>query len=139
MTSDTMFALHSMTKPITSLAATMLIELGRLSLTDPVSKYIPTVAAAQVGVDSKTENGTSVLKLKRPNRPNRPTIEDLLRHTSGITLRLHRRRSDREGRMPIFFRATDNKEFAVRVARQPLAPRNGFAVVAGLRGFGSLA
>jgi CubicO group peptidase (beta-lactamase class C family) len=119
MTSDTMFALHSMTKPITSLAATMLIELGRLSLTDPVSKYIPTFAAAQVGVDSKTENGTSVLKLERPNRP--VTIEDLLRHTSGITLRLHRRRSDREGRMPIFFRAPDNKEFVVRVARLPLA------------------
>ena len=41
MTSDTIFALHSMTKPITSVAAMMLIDAGKLSLADPVSKFIP--------------------------------------------------------------------------------------------------
>src|SRR5258708_36879445 len=41
MTPDTIFALHSMTKPITSLAAMMLIDAGKLSLSDPVSKFVP--------------------------------------------------------------------------------------------------
>jgi CubicO group peptidase (beta-lactamase class C family) len=49
MTSDTMFALHSMMKPITSLAAMMLIDQGRLALTDPVSKYVPAFASVKVG------------------------------------------------------------------------------------------
>src|SRR4249920_3722895 len=52
MTPDTMFALHSMTKPITSLAAMMLIDAGKLAIVDPVSKYIPSFADVKVGVDS---------------------------------------------------------------------------------------
>src|SRR5216683_6606092 len=83
MTPDTIFALHSMTKPITNLAAMMLIDRGRLALADPVSKYIPAFAAVKVGVDSETDNGDPVLKLEQPNRP--VTIEDLMRHTSGIS------------------------------------------------------
>ena len=83
MTPDTIFALHSMTKPITSLAAMMLIEEGRLALADPVSKYIPAFAKVEVGVESKTENGSEILKLEPTDRP--VNIEDLLRHTSGIT------------------------------------------------------
>src|SRR5207248_11560755 len=62
MTPDTIFALHSMTKPITNLAAMMLIDEGKLALTDPVSKYIPSFARVQVGVDIKTANGGDVLK-----------------------------------------------------------------------------
>ena len=50
MTSDTIFALHSMTKPITSVAAMMLIDAGKLSLSDPVSKFIPAFAKVMVGV-----------------------------------------------------------------------------------------
>src|SRR4029079_5682966 len=83
MTSDTIFALHSMTKPITSVAAMMLIDAGKLSLADPVSKFIPGFADIKVGVSSVTADGTAVLKLVPPDRP--VTIMDLLRHTSGIT------------------------------------------------------
>ena len=54
MTPDTIFALHSMTKPITSVAAMMLIDAGKLSLADPVSKFIPGFADAKVGVSSDT-------------------------------------------------------------------------------------
>src|SRR3979490_2098902 len=79
MTPDTIFALHSMTKPITHLAAMMLIEEGKLALTDPVSKYIASFAKVQVGVDTETVNSTEVLKLEPPHRP--VNIEDLLRHT----------------------------------------------------------
>ena len=125
MTPDTIFALHSMTKPITSLAAMMLIDNGKLALADPVSKYIPAFAAVKVGVDSKTESGDSVLKLVPPNRP--VTIEDLLRHTSGITYDyiggdlIKKAYTDAD----IFEGHFDNKEFAERVARLPLARQPG--------------
>jgi CubicO group peptidase (beta-lactamase class C family) len=125
MTPDTIFALHSMTKPITSLAAMMLIDNGKLALADPVSKYIPAFAAVKVGVDSKTESGDSVLKLVPPNRP--VTIEDLLRHTSGITYDyiggdlIKKAYTDAD----IFEGHFDNKEFAQRVARLPLARQPG--------------
>ena len=65
MTSDTIFALHSMTKPITSVAAMMLIDAGKLSLADPVSKFIPGFSDAKVGVGSGTPDGQNVLKLSR--------------------------------------------------------------------------
>src|SRR6195256_5790887 len=77
MTSDTIFALHSMTKPITSVAAMMLIEAGKLSLADPVSKFIPGFADIKVGVASDTPDGQNVLKLVPADRP--VTIMDLLR------------------------------------------------------------
>jgi CubicO group peptidase (beta-lactamase class C family) len=125
MTPDTIFALHSMTKPITSLAAMMLIDNGKLALADPVSKYIPAFAAVRVGVESKTESGDPVLKLVPPNRP--VTIEDILRHTSGITYDyiggdlIKKAYSDAD----IFEGHFDNKEFAQRVARLPLARQPG--------------
>src|SRR5215218_10053460 len=83
MSDDTIFRLHSMTKPITSVAAMMLIDDGRLGLEDPVAKYIPSFAKAKVGVEKKAENGEQALELVPVNRPI--TIRDLLRHTSGIT------------------------------------------------------
>ena len=83
MTPDTIFALHSMTKPITSLAAMMLIDAGELSLVDPVSKYIPSFADVKVGVDLVAADGAHSLQLVPPVRSI--TIMDLLRHTSGIT------------------------------------------------------
>ena len=125
MTPDTIFALHSMTKPITSLAAMMLIEEGRLALADPVSKYIPAFAKVEVGVDSKTENGTEILKLEPPHRP--VNIEDLLRHTSGITYEyiggelIRKAYSDAN----IFEGHFDNKQFAERIARLPLSRQPG--------------
>ena len=125
MTPDTIFALHSMTKPITSLAAMMLIDEGRLALTDPASKYIPAFATVKVGVDSKAADGTPVLKLVPPNRP--VTIADLLRQTSGITYDyiggdlIKKAYSDAH----IFAGHFDNREFAERVARLPLARQPG--------------
>ena len=69
ITSDTIFALHSMTKPVTSLAAMMLIEAGKMSLTDPASKFMPGFADAQVIVGIEAD-GTNALKLAPANRPN---------------------------------------------------------------------
>src|ERR1700704_4151106 len=83
MTDDTIFRLYSMTKPITSVAAMMLVDAGKLNLDDPVGKYIPSFAAAKVGVEKKGADGEKVLELVPPSRPI--TIHDLMTHTSGIT------------------------------------------------------
>src|SRR6516165_12574293 len=82
MTPDTMFALHSMTKPITSLAAMMLVDAGKLALDDPVSKYIPAFTNMQVGLEMTDGPGEPTLKLVPAVR--QITIMDLLRHTSEI-------------------------------------------------------
>ena len=68
MTPETLFALHSMTKPITSVAAMMLVDQGKMSLDDPIAKYIPAFAHVQVGVEAKDEDGRPVLKRVVPNR-----------------------------------------------------------------------
>src|ERR1700754_3922566 len=83
MSDDAIFRLYSMSKPITSVAAMMLVDDGKLALDDPVSKYIPAFANVKVGVEAKDDTGKPVLKLEPLNRPI--TIEDLLRHTSGLT------------------------------------------------------
>ena len=125
MTPDTIFALHSMTKPITSLAAMMLVDEGRLALADPVSAYIPAFADVKVGVESETGNGAPALELATPQRA--VTIQDLMRHTSGITYDyiggdlIKKAYSDAH----IFEGHVDNASFAERIARLPLARQPG--------------
>lgn len=78
MGTDAIFRIYSMTKPIVSVAVMMLWEEGHLLLDDPISKYIPAFADTRVGVvsgDSYTLTAT-----RTPI-----TIQDLLRHTSGLT------------------------------------------------------
>jgi CubicO group peptidase (beta-lactamase class C family) len=54
MTADTIFPIHSVTKTVTSVAAMMLVDRGKIALDDPVSKYIPSFAGMKVGVERKT-------------------------------------------------------------------------------------
>jgi CubicO group peptidase (beta-lactamase class C family) len=82
MTTDTIFALHSMTKPITSLAAMMLVDAGKLSLDDSVAKYIPSFANAKVAIEKTSAPGAPSFDLVPAARE--PTIRDLLLQTSGI-------------------------------------------------------
>jgi len=78
MAKDTLFRIFSMTKPIVSVGIMMLMEEGHFILNDPVAKFIPEFADQKVGVEN---NGKlDLVPLKRPM-----TIQDLLRHTSGIT------------------------------------------------------
>ena len=78
MDRNTMFRIFSMTKPIVSIGIMMLIEDGQLLLTDPAAKYIPEFAHQKVGVENNGE--LALVPLTRPI-----TIQDLLRHTSGLT------------------------------------------------------
>jgi CubicO group peptidase (beta-lactamase class C family) len=83
MRTDAIFRLASMTKPMVSVATMMLVEEGRLALIDPVSRYLPEFKGVQVGVEQKDADGQVKLLLERPRREM--TIQDLLRHTSGLT------------------------------------------------------
>ena len=83
MTTDTLFRIVSMTKPVTSVAAMMLVEEGKLRLEDPVSKYIPEFNHATVGLASWMSWQLQETPLWREI-----TIRDLLTHTSGLTYRL---------------------------------------------------
>ena len=125
MTPDTIFRLYSMSKPITSVAAMMLVEEGKLSLDDPVSKYIPAFADVKVGVQKSDENGKPALVLEPVNRPI--TIEDLLRHTSGLTYGFYGGSEVRKlyADADLFNRDTDNAEFVERIAKLPLAEQPG--------------
>ena len=58
MTNDTIFRIASMTKPIVSVAAMILVEEGKLSVADPVSRYIPAFADTKVAVSKNKEDGT---------------------------------------------------------------------------------
>ncbi len=75
MKKDTIFRIYSMTKPITTAAVMMLIEEGKLSASDPVEKYIPSLAGAKVySPDGNHKKATSLM-----------TVADLMLHTSGLS------------------------------------------------------
>jgi CubicO group peptidase (beta-lactamase class C family) len=81
MREDTVFRIYSMTKPLVSVAAMMLVEDGRIQLTDPVGKFLPGFDKMQVSVATKTGEGTAY-NMAPAERPM--TVQDLLRHTAGL-------------------------------------------------------
>ncbi len=79
MKRDAIFRAYSMTKPMVSVLTMMLVEEGKLQLTDPVSKFFPAMASMKVlsnSADSKSERVPAAKPI---------TIHDLLRHTSGLS------------------------------------------------------
>jgi CubicO group peptidase (beta-lactamase class C family) len=119
MTLDTIFPIHSVTKTITSVAAMLLVDRGKIALDDPVSKYIPSFADTKVGVERKDESGKPVLDLVPPRRPI--NIEDLLLHTSGITYGFYGAGLVKAAYAGIYLGDFDNAGFAERIAKRPLA------------------
>lgn len=122
MAHDSIFRIFSMTKPIVSVGIMMLVEDGHFILSDPVSKFIPEFANTKVGVEN---NGKlDLVPAKRPM-----TVQDLLRHTSGLTY-------DHTGNGPVQklyqqsrlrSRKITNAEHATMLAEMPLVCQPGEA------------
>jgi CubicO group peptidase (beta-lactamase class C family) len=120
MQKDALFRIYSMTKPIVSVAAMMLWEEGRFLLNQPVGAYLPEFAAMDVAV---IRDGT----LTREPARNPMTIQDLLRHTSGLTYEfrgtgpVHKAYMDAK----IYRRGQTNADQAAMLAGLPLLHEPG--------------
>ena len=135
MSNDAVFRIYSMTKPLASVAAMILVEEGRLQLTDPVSRWLPAFANQMVSVPViAPEYGRVTFRLEPARR--QATIQDLLRHTSGlaygeITQNLPVRAAyERAGLFAPGPQSYDNRamspaEFVARIAAAPLAHHPG--------------
>ena len=83
MQTESIFRLYSMTKPLTSVAAMVLVEDGAIRLGAPISKYLPEFSKMQVSVAKKDVEGKTTYEMVPAE--NAITVQDLLRHTSGLT------------------------------------------------------
>jgi CubicO group peptidase (beta-lactamase class C family) len=126
MTGDAIFRIYSMTKPITQVAAMMLYEEGRITLDEPIAKYLPQFKDVKVGIEkADPAGGPPTLELVPAQRPI--LIQDLMRHTSGLTYGyfgdlLVKKAYNDAGLTKGDF---DNAEFADRLAKLPLAFQPG--------------
>jgi CubicO group peptidase (beta-lactamase class C family) len=127
---DAIFWIASMTKPVVSVAAMMLVEEGKLDLAAPVHQYLPELKDMMVGVEtSDPTDGQARLVLEPQKRAM--TVEDLLRHTSGLVYgesgntAVHK--LYRESGLYDKGLARDGtlKDFVSRVAKLPLAHQPG--------------
>jgi CubicO group peptidase (beta-lactamase class C family) len=123
---DDIFRIYSMTKPIVSVAAMMLVEEGKLDLDAPVTKYLPALAAQKVGVEVGGLLGRKTLELVEVQRPM--TLRDLMRHTSGLTYGFFGtglvKQAYKESGVESD-RSLDNMALVDRVAKLPLAYQPG--------------
>jgi CubicO group peptidase (beta-lactamase class C family) len=83
MRKDAIFNIASMTKPMTSVATMLLVEEGKLFLNDPVSAYLPPLGKMPVAVMKTDASGQIIVETVPAKRVM--TIQDLMRHTSGLT------------------------------------------------------
>lgn len=79
---DDLFMLASMTKPITTTAAVMLVERGKMKLSDPIAQYLPELRDMKVATSRPGPDGRPVEEDVPAARPI--TVQDLMRHTSGF-------------------------------------------------------
>jgi CubicO group peptidase (beta-lactamase class C family) len=116
MALDSIFRIYSMTKPIVSVATMMLMEQGKLLLSDPVGKYLPEYAKQQLAVEV---NGEVKIVAAKP-----ATVQDLLRHTAGLTYEFlgnsAAQKAYRTAKIGMGFRDASNAEFSKLLALQPL-------------------
>ena len=117
---DTIFRIYSMTKPIASTALMMLYQDGLFQMTDPLSKYIPEFANLRV--------------LRTPDSPlddtvameREPTVQDVLRHTAGLSHGLGRSEYDRHFvESGIFGTETSLEEMMTALSTIPLVNQPG--------------
>ena len=112
MTERSLFRIYSMTKAVTAVAVMMLVEEGKLRLTDPASKFLPEFKNVTV----QEAGAATTLK---PSREI--SIQDLLLHTSGLS----HRTSELYRRLQVRSRAIDLRQFVVNITKAPLMENPG--------------
>jgi len=125
MALDTIFRIYSMTKPIVSVAAMMLVEEGRMLLSDPISTWLPELRRLKVGGEVAGLEGKNRLELLDTERPI--TVQDLLRHTSGFTYGIFGDSLVKAEyrRLGIGGQKLNSDEFIAALAQAPLAYQPG--------------
>ena len=125
MTTDTIFRIASLTKPITSVAVMMLVEEGKIQLEDPVSVYLPELKGITVGIEKISANGNRELAYEPARRD--PSVQDLLRHTSGFTYGQHGKSLVKQAYLECKLQDENQPqaEFITKLAKLPLASQPG--------------
>jgi CubicO group peptidase (beta-lactamase class C family) len=125
--SDAIFWIASMTKPITSVAAMILVDEGKLDLTAPVYQYLPELRHMQVAVPLPGKNELSFQPQKRPMH-----VLDLLHHTAGLVYgeeygatAVHRLYDGLYGKDGVWRRDRTLADFITALAKLPLAHQPG--------------
>jgi CubicO group peptidase (beta-lactamase class C family) len=128
--SDAIFWIASMTKPVTSVAAMMLVEEGKLDLAAPVSQYLPEFKGTTVAVETRdAATGKTDITYEPQKRPM--IVEDLLRHTAGmihgvgkakVDQLYHKHLYDKAG---VFHRDRTLADVVSELAKLPLAHQPG--------------
>ena len=127
MRKDALFRIYSMSKPITTVAAMMLFEDGAFTLGDPVDKYLPALARMQVAADDKPDTDADPSKLTLVPVIQPISIQDLMRHTAGLTYGFFGntpvKKLYAEAKLGAF--TGTNAEFVERIATLPLSYQPG--------------
>jgi len=126
MKPDAIFRIASMSKPITSVAAMMLAEEGKIDLFAPVAHYLPEFKNVKVGVE-KMDPGTGKPALRLEDAQRAMMVQDLLRHTSGLvygpfgTTLVHQEYN----KANLFDSGQTLAEFVTKLTKLPLAHQPG--------------
>jgi len=134
MTKDAIFRLYSMTKPFASVAVMTLVEDGKILLNDPVSKYLPKLKGLQVSVP-RVDPQTGRVSYALVPAEREITIQDLLRHTSGLVYGVftsHAGVKEAYAKEGVDWENVTPAEQVERLARVPLAHQPGSAWEYGL-------
>ena len=126
MPPDAIFRIYSMSKAVTTVTAMTLFEEGKFNLSDPISRYLPQFARLKVGVE-KLDPATGKNTLEIVNARGQITIQDLMRHTSGITYGFFGNTLNKKAYVDAGVMKGDptNAEFADMIAKLPLAYQPG--------------
>jgi len=134
MSVDSVFRIYSMTKPLAAVGAMMLVEEGRIQLTDPVSKFLPAFKNQQVSV-ARADSEFARLTYTTVAADREMTIQDLFRHSAGLAygeITANAPVKDAYAKAGLYdpkrdydARALTPQEFVERLAKAPLAHQPG--------------
>jgi CubicO group peptidase (beta-lactamase class C family) len=126
MKTNAIFRIASMSKPLACVAVMMLVEEGKIQLLDPVSRYLPEMKNLQVGVE-KSNDGTGNRELILESAQREMTIQDLLRHTSGLTYGIFGKSLVKQAYLGANLLDPNQTlaEFVSKIAKLPLAHQPG--------------